>query len=118
MEGALNRSKFFIITVLLGLLTLSACDLPFVAKPTGQPTSFNNPTQTSIALTLAVSSTADQFTSTPNLVTVTPGPSGTFTQTPVFLVQTPEQFVYYYFANINSRNYSLTWSLLTDRFKR
>ncbi len=30
---------------------------------------------------------------------------------------TPQDFIYYYFANINLRNYNLTWGLLTDRFK-
>jgi hypothetical protein len=33
------------------------------------------------------------------------------------IVQTPEQFIYSYFSNINAGNYSLTWTLLTDRFK-
>jgi len=33
------------------------------------------------------------------------------------ITQTPEQFIYGYFGNINAANYSLTWSLLTDRFK-
>ena len=33
------------------------------------------------------------------------------------ITQTPEQFINSYFGNINSGNYSLTWSLLTDRFK-
>jgi hypothetical protein len=30
---------------------------------------------------------------------------------------TPDQFIYYYFNNINARNYSLTWTLLSDSFK-
>jgi hypothetical protein len=29
---------------------------------------------------------------------------------------TPSQFIYYYFNNINLRNYGFTWSLLTDSF--
>jgi hypothetical protein len=29
---------------------------------------------------------------------------------------TPDQFVYYYFSNINARNYGLTWSLLSSAF--
>ncbi len=28
-----------------------------------------------------------------------------------------DQFIYYYFNNINQRNYQVTWSLLTDSFK-
>lgn len=36
--------------------------------------------------------------------------------TPVSL-QTPEQFIYNYFANINAGNYGSTWTLLTERFK-
>jgi hypothetical protein len=32
--------------------------------------------------------------------------------------QTPQQFIYNYFSNINTyNNYASTWSLLTDRFK-
>lgn len=30
--------------------------------------------------------------------------------------QTPSQFIYYYFNQINNRNYTLTWSLLTPAF--
>jgi len=33
------------------------------------------------------------------------------------ILQTPEQFIYSYFSTINAGNYSLTWTLLTDRFK-
>ncbi len=36
---------------------------------------------------------------------------------PPAILQTPELFIYNYFANINVGNYGLTWSLLTDRFK-
>ena len=36
---------------------------------------------------------------------------------PPVSLQTPTQFIYNYFANINAGNYGLTWSLLTDRFK-
>ncbi len=32
-------------------------------------------------------------------------------------VQTPQNFIQDYFNNINSRNYGLTWSLLSERFK-
>ena len=31
--------------------------------------------------------------------------------------QTPQEFISFYFDNINSRNYALTWSRLSDRFK-
>lgn len=36
---------------------------------------------------------------------------------PPVILQTPGQFIYNYFANINAGNYGLAWSLLTDRFK-
>ena len=36
---------------------------------------------------------------------------------PPVIPQTPGGFIYNYFNNINAGNYSLTWSLLTDRFK-
>src|SRR5512137_1343124 len=39
------------------------------------------------------------------------------TQTVPLPAQTPQEFIANYFANINSRNYTLTWSLLSDRFK-
>ena len=44
-------------------------------------------------------------------------PIPTSAPTPTIL-QTPEQFIYNYFANINAGNYTLTWSLLTDLFKK
>ncbi len=31
--------------------------------------------------------------------------------------QSPSQFVYYYYSNINASNFSLTWTLMTERFK-
>jgi len=36
---------------------------------------------------------------------------------PPVILQTPGEFIYNYFANINAGNYGFTWSLLTDRFK-
>jgi hypothetical protein len=49
--------------------------------------------------------------------TIQPGFTATYTQTVTSIPQTPNEFVSFYFDAINSRNYSLTWSLLTDRFK-
>jgi hypothetical protein len=48
------------------------------------------------------------FNSFTPLATPLPTPAG---------LQTPGQFIYDYFANINAGNYAFTWSLLTDRFK-
>jgi hypothetical protein len=49
--------------------------------------------------------------------TIQPGFTATYTQTVTLIPQSPHEFISFYFDAINSRNYSLTWSLLTDRFK-
>lgn len=36
--------------------------------------------------------------------------------TATYFPSTPSQFIYYYFNNINLRNYGITWSLLSDSF--
>ena len=48
--------------------------------------------------------------------TLTAFPSAT-TQTAALPAQRPQDFISGYFDAINSRNYTLTWSLLSDRFK-
>ncbi len=43
-------------------------------------------------------------------------PLPTAIPTPVSVPSYPADFIYYYFNNINSRNYTLTWSLLSPSF--
>ncbi len=54
----------------------------------------------------------DTSTSTPTKV----APSLTFTPAPAIPAD-PADFIRFYFDNINSRNYDLTWSLLSDAYK-
>ena len=46
----------------------------------------------------------------PEPVPTTPAPTSTTPSHPI-------DFIYFYYENINSRNYDLTWSLLSDQFK-
>ena len=51
---------------------------------------------------------------------ITPSPTSEPTFTPTTISPIPENpadFIYYYFSNINSRNYDLTWSLLSNQYK-
>jgi hypothetical protein len=85
--------------------------------------------QTIVAQTLTAKPTSTQATAIPGTLTTTslpatstpvppsPTPTVVWTHTYVPPSQTPDQFVRYYFNNINISNYSLTWSLLTERFK-
>ena len=94
--------------VLPALLIVSACDLAYPLSPPTQENPNTGFIQTIVAQTL----TAFPYP------TIQPGFTATFTQTATLLFpQTPQEFIPFYFAAINSRNYSLTWSLLTDRFK-
>lgn len=55
-------------------------------------------------------------TATPPLPTPVPTAWPTAVPTAVAIPYYPADFIYYYFNNINSRNYPLTWSLLTASF--
>ncbi len=131
--------KRFALFLLACLTILSACG---PSSPPTQPGSIIQTiaAQTAAAATLAtwtvqqggstleVMATSTQTetptpTSSESLPTLTTAPLYTTTPlppaAPVYppITQTPEQFVVYYFGNINISNYPLTWSLLTDRFK-
>jgi hypothetical protein len=121
--------KPIVYFLILCILIMSAC-LPVV--PGGlpvEPTDMAGLVQTIVAQTLTAKPTSSQvpsmagtstFTPLPASSTpVPPGPSPTaiWTHTYVPPSQTPDQFVRYYFNNINVSNYSLTWSLLSARFK-
>jgi hypothetical protein len=103
----MKRLRHFSLSVLLALLSLSACTLFSPPHPPTQPIPYNDLIRTIVAQTL----TAFPY---PNLQ---PGSTATFTQTVTLNAQTPQGFIYFYFDNINARNYTLTWSLLTDSFK-
>jgi hypothetical protein len=102
--------KRFILLPFFVLLTLSivtSCTLAYPSGPATQPNPYSGFIQTIVAQTL----TAFPYP------TIQPTSTATFTQTVVLFSQTPQGFVSFYFDSINSRNYSLTWSLLTDAFK-
>ena len=48
--------------------------------------------------------------------TPTSTPTNTASVTPA-IPQDPREFIYFYFDNINNRNYDLTWSLLSNQYK-
>lgn len=102
--------KRFILLPFIVLLTLSnitSCTLAYPSGPATQPNPYDGFIQTIVAQTLtAFPYPTIQSTSTPTL-----------TMTVALFPQTPKEFVSFYFDAINSRNYSLTWSLLTDAFK-
>ena len=103
----MKRSRLlFTPPLLLAVITLAACLRSNPAYPTPFPTIAYD--LTSIAQTMVAV------------------PSSTVTTTPTSNPQTketipadlnPQTFMYFYFGNINARNYTLTWSLLTSRFQ-
>lgn len=103
----MKRFKLFSLSFLLTLLTLSACTMFYPPSPPTQPNPYSEIIQVIVAQTL---------TAFPYL-TIQPSLTATFTQTATLAAQTPQAFIYFYFDNINARNYTLTWSLLTDSFK-
>ncbi len=108
MNRFMARFRLFYFSVLLSLLTLSACTLAYPFNPSPQPNPGNDLVATIVAQTL----TAYPYP------TLQPSLTSTLTQTIASTAQTPEEFISLYFNAINSRNYSLTWSLLTDRFQK
>ncbi len=103
----MKRFRLLSLCVFLALIALSACAWFFPRGPGIHPNPYQNFIGTMVAQTL---------TAYPS-PTLQPSLTATFTQTPVRPPQTPRDFIYWYFDNINARNYTLTWSLLTDRFK-
>ncbi len=103
----MKRSRILSVTIFLILIVISACVKSFSPGPIYEPSPDENFIDTSVAATLTALAPA----------TLTASPTALFTQTLNPGAMTPHDFIYYYFDNINRRNYSLTWSLLTDRFK-
>jgi hypothetical protein len=102
-----NRIRLISFLVLPTLFILSACTMVYPLSPPTQTNPYNDLIQTMVSQTL----TAFPYP------TIQPGFTPTYTQTDTLFPQTPHEFISYYFDAINSRNYPLTWSLLTDRFK-
>lgn len=103
----MKRSRLlFTPPLFLLLVTLAACLRSNPTYPTPFPTIAYN--LTSIAQTM-VAVPSSTVTPTP---TSNPQATGTI---PTDL--NPQTFMYFYFGNINTRNYTLTWSLLTSRFQ-
>jgi hypothetical protein len=106
------------VTLLACGLLLAGCSL----FPAGPATLAPGVYQTAVAQTLtALAPTVPTATGTPASATASPTPVPA-SRTPLpsatsAPVQTPDQFIRAYYANINLANYPLTWSLLTDRFK-
>ena len=92
------RFKFLSISFLLVLLIFSACARSSSYGTATQTNPYSNFIGTIVAQTLTA------FPSVPS-------------QTATIPAQTPQDFISQYFDGINSRNYTLTWSLLSDRFK-
>jgi hypothetical protein len=101
------RLKLLTLSILLLPLTVSACGRFSLPGQATQPNPYNRFIQTIVAQTLTA------FPSP----TLQPSPTATLTQTSALPPQTPQEFIYWYFENINSRNYTLTWTFLTDGFK-
>ncbi|MGD0877484.1 MAG: LysM peptidoglycan-binding domain-containing protein [Anaerolineales bacterium] len=93
----MNRFKLLSFSFFLVLLFLSACARFYPSGPATPPNPYN-------IIGTIVAQTLTAFPST-------------ITQTATLPAQTPQDFISYYFDAINSRNYILTWSLLSDRFK-
>ena len=103
----MNRLNLLPISFLLILFTSSACGRFPLPAPATQPNPDNSFIETVVAQTLTA------FPSP----TPQPTPTLTLTQTSAMPPQTPREFIFWYFDNINSRNYTLTWSFLTEGYK-
>ncbi len=137
--------RFSVVILLLCLAVLSACGIPGAATPppsgllhtavaltlTAQPTS-SVPTEVPPTPTTGTGATATFEVTSGTLVlpSLTNTPTPTLTSTYVYPTAvyptagsgygssgSPEQFVRYYYGQINLSNYPVTWSLLTDSFK-
>ena len=117
-----------ILLALLVLLVLTAC------QPQPTPAATSDVVQTAVVLTLTAQPTDIPPTQTPQLPTPTialptatlesasptpqpPAPPPPAPPAQVWYPQYADQFIRYYYQNINLRNYWLTWSLLSDSFK-
>ena len=105
----MKRFRLLYLPLLLALLALAACSWSFPASPTQTPTA--NPILTGVAQTLTALASPSATSTTASALTAT------FDLTATFPAMDPQQFMYFYFGNINARNYTLTWSLLTYSFK-
>jgi hypothetical protein len=94
-------------------LVQTAVVLTLTAQPTAIP-----PTQTPLLPTPTLSlATPTAVTPTATATTAVAPPPAVVPAAPVWYPNYADQFIRYYYQNINARNYNLTWSLLTDAFK-
>lgn len=107
----MKRSRLLSFFVIPVLVAFSACSWVSESGP-GTPT---NPYTDLIGTTVAETLTAFP-SATPQ---PSPQPSLTETSTEISALppQTVREFIFWYFDNINSRNYTQTWTFLTDRYK-
>ena len=113
-----KRLKLLSIGILLVLLLFSACVRSF-SSGTATPTiPYSTYIGTMIAKTLTAYPSSTAPVVTPQAVTPQAAtPQTASTQTVASQTQTPQDFITSYFDGINSRDYTLTWTLLSDRFK-
>ena len=104
----MNRFKQLSFFVLLVLLIFTGCARFYPSGPATQANPNSNFIGTIVAQTL---------TALPLANTQAANTQAATTQTATLPAQSPQDFISYYFDAINSRNYALTWSLLSDRFK-
>ncbi len=115
MKSFSDFVKFEILV--LFFLGLTSCDLsqPLLPKiATVTPSIDSSESQQILIPTSENYSTPVLSTDNPILKLVVP--TEIPTATPLQTNSSPEEFVKYYYANINVRNYELTWSLLTPNF--
>ncbi|HEY5157266.1 MAG TPA: hypothetical protein VII93_04805 [Anaerolineales bacterium] len=103
----MKRSRLlYIPPLLLALLTLAACLRSNPAYPTPFPT-----------IAYDLTSIAQTMVAVPSSTVTTTLTSNPQTKETIPADLNPQTFMYFYFGNINARNYTLTWSLLTSRFQ-
>jgi LasA protease len=94
----MKHFRLFFLSILLVLLLLSACGRSPLSIPATPTDPYSHFVSTIVAQTL----------------TAFPYPAA---QTAALPSRTPQDFIINYFNNINSRNYALTWTLLSVRFQ-
>ena len=109
----MKRFRMIAFFALLVLIILSACGLFSPSIPATSTNPNKDLVGTIVADTLTAIPSSTPMPEASLELSLTPIPTQTATLPP----QTASGFIFWYFDNINSRNYELTWSLLTDSFK-
>ena len=106
-RAPLNRRKFLPLFACLALLVFSACIRSFTPVPASPPEPDINQVRTRVIQTLTAHPSS----------TLPPASPAALTPTPPLQHQWPQDFIAWYFDSINARNYTLTWSLLSERYQ-